>query len=406
MSFNVVAGQTLETIAGIVYGDPEKASFLRSVNPGIGDSPAPGFTLRTPRIGPQRTTIPTGIGDDDVTIHVDGTLFDRWTAVTLMMSADNVASFAFEANYDPEDGISENTFLPLSFKPVVISVGSEKAFDGTIIDVSFDQDTQKRTVTVSGYSKPGVLQDCNIPSGDELEFFEQNLEQIAAAVCAPYDIVPSFMDAPGDNFQPFVAATISQKIWSFLSRLCEQRSFVMTSDADGNLVFQKEAEDNTIFAQLEVGVPPVLGVASAYNPQEIYSTVTASGPVVIGDQPASFTVENPLVGDVFRAHVFEVRDAFGSELEVAANSRAGRMYGDAASISVSASSWRNSAGNMWQANKLVTLLAPEINVRTRYTFLIRNVTFEKTRDGGNQAILDLIFPGAFSGRLPETLPWT
>ena len=402
MSYNVQQGDTFQKVASIVYGDPGRENFLKSVNPSVSEPLQAGITLRTPSIGPQQTGIPSDVGDDDVTIFIAGNLFDKWTSITIEEAADNVSTFALAANFEPDDPVMRETFVPLKFDPITISIGREKRFDGVITNVA-PQESDSRTVTVSGYSRAGVLQDCPIPPAGELEFFDQNIEQIAAAILPPYAITATFNDDPGKSFTPYVAATVTEKVWKFLSKLCAQRSLVMTSDVNGNLVFQSEASEG-VFATLKTGEAPKVTASSVFDPQKVFSSVTAAGPVLIGNNAELVTIENPLLGDVFRPDVFEVRDGFGEELEIAAKSRAGRMYAGATTISVIVEGWRNSDGKLWEANRLISLEAPDINVYVPFEFLIRKVSRSKTNDGISTA-LDLIFPGSFSGELPESLPW-
>ena len=92
------------------------------------------------------------------------------------------------------------------------------------------------------------------------------------------------------------------------------------------------------------------------------------------------------------------------DVKAAVEAKAGRMYGDSVSYSVTVSTWRDVSGNLWKPNTRIKLKAPQVMIYSDYTFLIKNVTFFKN-DSTETALLDLVLPGSFAGLIPESLPW-
>lgn len=406
MSYKVKAGDTLQDIATRVYGDPEKLKYLKLVNPGTGDTPAVGSRIITPPDKAPTLNDKNTQDEDGVTLSIGGKLFDRWTRVSFTRSADSVAKFAMEAEFDPDKDYMRDIFQPLSFKPALINIGKDAEFNGVMVDVSFGAVKDKRTVTISGYARPGILGDCSLPGESELEFLNQDLRAIASSVLEPFAITPVFKDDVGEPFKQ-VSIRNSEHVWTFLVKLTQQRNLVMTSDADGNLVFQNEATGGNI-AQFKEGIAPLVAINTQYSPQSIYSHVTGVPSIDLNFVKSlgggQFTVTNPLLNDVFRPMVFEIRDAYGDAARQAVEVKAAKMYGGAATVDLLVSGWRNTNGELWKANSIVSVEAPGVGIYKPYDFLVREVNFQKSGTS-KTATLSLIFPNAFSAKLPESLPW-
>ena len=80
------------------------------------------------------------------------------------------------------------------------------------------------------------------------------------------------------------------------------------------------------------------------------------------------------------------------------------MFGSMVAYSVAVPTWRSPAGDMWQPNTIVNLRAEDAMIYNSYDFIIRGVEFQRERDM-EKAVLDLVIPGSFSGKVPEALPW-
>jgi len=97
-------------------------------------------------------------------------------------------------------------------------------------------------------------------------------------------------------------------------------------------------------------------------------------------------------------------DAKSGGLKAAVEAKAGRMIGNAVSYSVQVATWRDPGGDLWAPNTTVKLTAPDAMIYSEYEFLIRSVQLERRR-AASVATLDLVLPGAFSGTMPEAMPW-
>ena len=60
---------------------------------------------------------------------------------------------------------------------------------------------------------------------------------------------------------------------------------------------------------------------------------------------------------------------------------------------------------MWRKNMAVSLYAADAMIYRETTFLVDNVTIQRSDSDGNVTTLKLVLPGARDGSLPEEYPW-
>jgi len=173
---------TFEALSTRAYGTPAHADLIKSSNGTFKNlSTLPeGATL----IVPDKQTTPGALssttesafspksspsvnddGTNNVSLSIDGKEFQFWESLAFTRNLDVIDGITFQAPFDPEDAEFRELFRPLSFKDVELKVGGGLFFSGTLVGISPIIKQDRRFVTVSCYSKAGVLQDCTLPSG-------------------------------------------------------------------------------------------------------------------------------------------------------------------------------------------------------------------------------------------------
>jgi prophage tail gpP-like protein len=105
-----------------------------------------------------------------------------------------------------------------------------------------------------------------------------------------------------------------------------------------------------------------------------------------------------------RPLTFTAPDTMDADIVAAVESKAGRMFANMVSYEVRVATWRDPGGKLWEPGASLTLTAPDAMIYSEYEFIIKTVEF--SRDSKTKAaILTLIIPGTFSGKIPEALPW-
>ena len=406
-TYNVLTGDTFESIDRKKYGDETKASRIASANPGATEPLTAGISLVIPVLPGTPQDVPQqalAADNNEVAVLLNGERFRFWSNIRIIRSLDAMDTVEFSTPSNTESAEFREAFRPFSFKSIVVTVGGIPLFTGTMVRVDPRIVAEHKIVNVSGYSLPGVLNDCTAPaSAFPLEFNEQGLQEIATTLAAMFGLAVEFQVDQGAIFER-VAVKPDKKVLSFLIKLAKQRNLVTSSTTKGALLIWQSVEVGNPVARLQQGTAPVLAVEPIFNPQEYYSHVTGLEPVFVGSEGAQFTVKNTHLDGAIRPFTFEVPDTEDADIKAAVEAKIGRMFGNMAPYSVSVATWRDPSGELWTPNTTITLVAPDAMVYREYEFVIRSIAFERKGDS-ETAVLTLSIPGAFSGKIPGVLPW-
>lgn len=406
ISYKTTGTDTLESISRKLYGVENYAENILKANPGLSAELTAGLDIVVPYIPGVKdvisvTTLTDAANLDEVAVLIDGVRFKFWSELRITRAIDVVDTVEFSSPFEAD---FREIFKPFSFKELQVTVGGELLFTGTMIGVTPFVGEGGKTVTVSGYAKPGVLNDCTASAGDyPLQYDKQNLEDITKAIILPFGLGAVFNDDVGAVFTR-VAAKTGQTILSFLAELAKQRNLIISSTPLGELLMQKSVTDGPVVAQLVQGASPVLSIETAFSPQEYYSHITGIEPVVVGQKGSQFTVKNPRLTGVLRPFTFTANDTEAGTVKAAVEAKAGRMFGNMVSYRVKVDTWRDALGALWLPGATVTLFAEDAMVYAPYRLIVRSVDFER-RAKTKTAMLDLVIPESFKGEIPERLPW-
>jgi len=407
ISYDVISGDTFELVARKKYGSEQYSDIITAANPGVKEPLTAGTTLIIPALpGAPLVSLQNKATDtlDEVALSIDGERFRFWTGITISRSMDSLDSIEFNAPFEPENTTFREKFRPLSYKDVTFTVGGEPLFTGTMLTPVPDSTAEDRTVSVTAYSLPGVLNDCTPPvSAFPLEFNGQGLREIAATLAKPFGISVEFTADQGATFKR-VATEPEKKIFDFLSELAGQRNLIISSTPRGALLFQRSTAAGQPVARLREGDAPLLSVRPNFKPQGYYSHITGLRGARVGKAGSSYTVANPRLKGAIRPFIYKVEDTDGADLKSAVEAKAGRMFASAVSYTASALSWRSPSGQLWAPNTTVKLTAPGAMIYNEYEFLIRSVSLTRAADN-ELAELTLVLPGSFEGKAPEAMPW-
>lgn len=403
----VQPGDDFARISRIVYGVADLGGAIRQANPGVTEPLQPGAELIIPAVPgiPTDATLPDSANNpDEVAVKIDDERFRFWETVTINRAIDAVDAVSFSAPFEPDRPEFREAFRPFTFKPVTVTVGGERLFSGTLVNVQPPLQGSRFEVAVSCYSRCGVLQDCTPPeSAWPVEYDGFDLREIARAVVAPFGVSVDFQGPVGGGFER-ASCSPGTRVLSFLTDLAKQRNKVITSTPEGNLRIWESVPPGNPVAVLTQGESPLVSVVPAFSPQDYFSHITGMELVFLGWPGASYTVRNPFLRSPLRPDTFEFGDTLLADIEPAVRARRGRMFGNMVSYTVQVSTWRDPRGDLWRPNTTILLHAPNAMIYSPYEFLIRAV--ELSRDENTKtATLTLCLPGAFSGEVPGSLPW-
>lgn len=362
--------------------------------------------------------------DEKIELLIAGKSFANWFDLEVTLCVDAFDSVSFSAPFEPARAEFRSIFRPFSFAPVQLLLNGEPLFTGTMMNVEPSVDRDSKSVTVNCYAVPGVLCDCTAPTGEgykgrrpkgaiKTQFSKLSLQAIAQQLCDPFDLDCEFRGDPGPKFER-VSIKIEEKIHSFLVPLAKQRGFVITNSEDGKVLFWKTVEQGNPVVQFVEGVPPLTKVKANFSPQDYYSQITGYSPAKRGKPGGVTTALNPWLGtkldsgapiNEYRPLSCKFDDTERADAPDSAKAKIARMFGNMVSYTIEdLPTWRDPDGKLWNPNTSITLLAPGAMVYRESELLIREV---KLREGTDKlsASLTLVLPGAFSGKVPEFLPW-
>lgn len=407
-TYSTLKGDTFATIARQVYGLGDEGPRIARANPGAQEPLNVGTVLTIPTLTGLVNTIAHSTPFEnlnEVALLVEGQRFRFWKSARFTRSIDNLDALSVVAPFDPTAPEQRAFFKPFQYREAAFVVGGETLFTGVLANTAPRINPDEYLINLSGYSLPGVLADCTPPaSAYPLEFNGQTLQDIAKTLTAPFGLDVIFEAPVGPAFTRLAAPETGTRVMDTLADLARKKGLVIGSSPRGALVFRQSAEIGEPVARLEQGAAPLVSASVNFDARQYYSSVTGIEPVIAGLAGSQFTVSNPRLAGVLRPFTFTLSDVAPGEVANVVRAKAGRMFANMAAYTVVVATWRDSAGNLWEPNTTISLLAPGVMIYRPYSFLLRGVTFDRDVNG-ETAILELIMPGTFAGALPEVLPW-
>lgn len=405
--YTVRAGDTLGTISRIHYGTDQQETLIVQANPGVNV-----LTVGLEIIIPDLAAAPRNAvqnlqanSDDELALLINDQRFRFWENIAITLALDSTSTFSFQALFEPDNRQFVRLFRPLTYQDAQVYIGGKRLFSGNLLPTT-PLLTDRNSVSVSGYSRAGLLNDCSAPASQlPLEFSGgQTLKQIADTLLSPFGLRAVFNQAEGPAFEQSISLSPSDKVLEFLKHLAQQRGLLLTDNASGDVVFDTEAQATQPVAIFDEGAAPLNSLSVIINAQQYYSDITGIQSSSIGVDGTQYTVKNPLLRGVLRPMTFSVGDVSSGELKKAVEAKMGRMFGEAVLYTLSVPSWRDDHGALWKPNTFIRLNSPRLQIANPFDFLIRRVTFNATPDS-KTADFELVLPGSFNGTLPKSLPW-
>jgi prophage tail gpP-like protein len=398
-TYRTNAGDTWNLVARQTTGNDVDASKIQRANPGIIEPIPAGTVLQIP----VESTADVTAGAGELELTAGGKSIGTFDGFSLSRSIDAIAKCGFTVPNEPE---TREIFIPLMSPDVTVDAGGNRKFTGRAESPQPNNATDNKTLGLGCYSIPGILEISNPPlSSYPLEWTEMNLVQIASELCSLHGVSVDFQADTGARFKR-VDIKPGSPVLGFLADLASQRGPVISSDEFGRLVFWTGKAPGAPVSRLTKGLHPCESVSVSIDESRYYSSVTGTIPAKSkkGKGGKQFTVKNPHATGLVRPFVYEVPDIDEGELETAVETMAGRMFAAIFSAQVDVAAWEDGAGNIYDPNTTIELKSEEDLIPDFYEFLIADVTLNQSA-GTRTASLNLVIPGAYSGVIPEAMPW-
>lgn len=240
-----------------------------------------------------------------ITIKINGKKYSFYESGNVSLKLDTVASSFSVSGFIDENDKEKRAFLkPLTYPSCEVWLNypefnvNEKLITGTIINPGISSVKVKSLSSLSGYSKTGILEDCNTP----LELYPlQNdnitLSQIAKRYADYFGLRLKIFDNALQNASIEFEKTTAepeQSCKDYLSKLCNQRNLTLSHDNRGWLLIYKIEANIQPKVSISDKDANVISMTLNPNGQGVHSECTAFRQALkTTDNAAQSTVKSP-----------------------------------------------------------------------------------------------------------------
>ena len=335
-------------------------------------------------------------------IKINGNQYLFFNSLKISLSLDSIAStFSFVARFNPENENHKKLFKPLSYQKVEIFNDADVLiFTGTIINHSFNSDSNPNLVNVSGYSLAGILEDCTTPVKNyPLESTSRSLKDISERLCGLFGIkvvIDSSVGNDANRIYKKSVASPTDTIKSYLNKLTSQRNVILSHDNKGRVVlFKPNAEKAPKYS---FNKSNGLQMSLSVDGQGLHSLIS------VVRQPSSDnagvstqdSIQNPLI-QIFRPTTKVLSSGEDTDTKNAADNELASEL-KAISVKVSLSKLLDDI----LPGDIIEIENPEIYIYSKIKFMVSSVDFDI--DVSKQITnLTLVLPETYTSKVPKKI---
>ncbi len=338
-------------------------------------------------------------------VKIRGKSFQYFNTFTLNLKYNAIASaFSIDGIYDQMNIEQKNLFKPLSYHDVEVFYQDEKLITGTALNNSTSIENKETTVGLSGYSKPGILEDCQIPTTIyPLQFDNLSLKEIIEILIKPFNLnlkIDTNITELASKIYEKTTAEAGQDIKGYLTDLASQRGLILSHDNLGNLLLTRPKINRPSIATYREGVPSTR-ISLSVNGQALHSKITVLRQASFDvDVAGEEIVDNTLISQ-FRPTTKEQTSGQNDQiLNFAKNIRGSELRN--IKLTVVTDRWRWYDGKKSRIilpNNIIDIISPSNYIPNRTSFFVEDVDIEGTSEG-EKATIKCVLPECFSGEQP------
>lgn len=313
---------------------------------------------------------------------------------TLSLRFDSIAdNFGFAFYFDPTNREHAELACVSHFHEAVLEHNGETLISGFIINQGFKSGAKKEMAQFGGYSKPGVLGDCDIATKNyPLQFDGMTLKQITEKLIAPFrlkliieDIAkdasitgPTVKEKADKKIKTTTAAE-SQNVADFIIEAATHQNIVVSHDEKGNLLFTKAKTKQTPLFIFDKRNGPIPGFEFSldFNGQSIHSEITVIKQADSdGGNAGEYTIKNPYcpVRYVYRPRVIVINTGDDITIQQAAENEVRKELKNI-KLQIKTSRW-DKDGKIIRPNNIVKIYDPELFLYKTTEWFIESIDFD------------------------------
>ena len=323
------------------------------------------------------------------------------------------STFSFKYYFDPENPDHKELSCVSHDHECVVSHNNEILITGFAMTQEYEHEPTKKLTAISGYSKPGLFTECNIPpemyplqsDGLSIVSIAKKITDRWAKWKIGLVVDPEVSDLANKPFKS-VTAGETDTIDGFLLNLAQQKSLILSHDEKGNLLITKAKTEQKPFMEFDRRVPamiPLTGSKMTYNGSAMHSHITVVKQASSdGGNAGEYTLKNPYCPIVYRPKV--VIQSSGDDLDSkeTAIRELGKELDEGLKFTIKTDRWIGPDGKIIKPNSIITIFDPELYIYTKATLFVRSIDFS----GNNEqtiATLNCVVPEAFNRKIPTSI---
>lgn len=405
-SYTVVSGDNLTSIAARAYADPSKWPIISKAN----QSPArtadktliiAGEVLIIPLLSSlsnldsktlpnkQSEELTVRIGSKEVSVleadilRTMDTVVDEWT---VKLPWEVGKDLDFDELIRPRRGVST---------PASVFIGGKRLINGVLYRRRPKLDETGSTLLLTGYSFTVHLFDSMMKP--PYEFNKITLEKRAEELVQPFGIKAVFDTSSGGPFDK-ITTSESETIFTHLAKYASQRSLLVSSTVDGDLLFlQANLNSSPVGtinqSRIQNAITGAESFEADFDDRKLFNVYRATGQTP-GNNKLEGIAKDNLVTEA-RIKNFSADESTTGGIQAAAEWHRNTQLAKAYSFPLPVSGWLAPNGEVWRENTLVTVISPNLFLPDGFSFLINKVEFILSSEG-KRAVLSLVLPTAYS----------
>lgn len=333
-------------------------------------------------------------------VFIEGSEYQFFTNISVRLKYDSVAStFSITSNFI---GTEEQRELlrPLQYKQVQIYVGGPNdrnlILTGLILRHEFKTTGNPEGIKISGYSLPGVLADCEIPTSVyPLQDDNKSIKDITEKILQPFGLQLYINQIATEDANRVVEQTTADEVGnaaSYIVKMASQYNIVVGHTRRGRLLFTRVRADEQPRSNYVEGQGDFISATLKVDGQAMhnrYTILRQPDYLDTADTNPEETVNNNLV-PVFRPKV--KKQTIGNTDVINNAARSARMRGlaDSVSITLQLSNLHYQDGSIITPNRIITLTAPSIYINNKISIFVQEVTLNQTAAGVSSTLKCLL----------------
>lgn len=337
-----------------------------------------------------------------IALEIDGVRYTKFNQYRVQLRFNSIAStFSFNF-YDDGGQVSKRLRKPGKYVSAVVKYVKDDGTEltlitGTVLSHTKISSAKSQYISVAGYSKPGVLEDCQVPTSlYPLQSDGKTLRQITEQLIKPFGvelIVHSSVAGIVDKPISVSTAKNSETIQSYLYELAYNRNLVLSHDVRGRLLITKGEANSEVKANFVKGVP-ASDMTLEFDGQSMHSEITVVRQADSeGGNSGTATLKNPYVS-AFRPCVKVQTSGDDIDIKEAAARELAREL-SALKVVIETDRWELN-GRILMPNSIVTILNPDIGLNKSTRMFVEAITYSGD-ETVNQAQLTCVVPEVYNG---------